>query len=594
MKDISRSLPLNFVLLLLLMACGSGGGDDSSSPPPSSNADLLSLSVSNGVMNPSFDPSITAYTSMFIGQPSIAVTATTADPGARITVNGTAAVSGQPSQPIPLNPGPNAVTVVVTAADGVSRKNYAVSANFLALEAYIKASNTNAGDFFGSGIALSGDTLAVGAPSEAGAATGVNGNQGDNSARYSGAVYVFVRSGTTWTQQAYIKASNTNASDYFGTGLALSGDTLAVGAPGESSSATGINGDQADNNAYDSGAVYVFVRSGTTWTQQAYIKASNTNAYDHFGSRVALSGDTLAVGAPDEDSSAAGVDGNQGDNSAPSSGAVYVFTRSGANWTQQAYIKASNANAMDYFGSGLALSGDTLAVGAYNESSSATGVNGNQADNSAAGAGAVYIFARAGTTWAQQAYIKASNANAGDNFGSSMAVSGDTLAVGAPGEASSAGGVNGNQADNSAASSGAVYVFTRSGANWTQQAYIKASNTNALDYFGSGVSLSGDTLAVGAYNESSGATAVNGNQADNSAGGSGAVYLFLRSGGNWAQQAYIKASNTGSDDLFGYRLSLSGDTLAVGAYNESSSAAGINGNQADNTATGSGAVYLFR
>lgn len=180
------------------------------------------------------------------------------------------------------------------------------------------------------------------------------------------------------------------------------------------------------------------------------------------------------------------------------------------------YFKASNTGAIDQFGS-VALSGDgsTLAVGAYGEASNA---------------GAVYVFTRSGSTWSQQAYVKASNIGADDNFGTSVALSGDgnTLAVGAYGEASNATGINGNPADNSASSAGAVYVFTRSGSTWTQQAYVKASNTGAGDLFGTSVALSGDgnTLAVGAYWEDSNATGINGNQADNSASDSGAVYVY--------------------------------------------------------------------
>jgi hypothetical protein len=208
---------------------------------------------------------------------------------------------------------------------------------------------------------------------------------------------VVVVSGTT-SQQAYAKASNTGANDSFGSSVALSGDgsTLAVAAPFEDSNATGVSGNQADNSATDSGAVYVFTRTGSTWAQQAYVKASNTEAGDNFGSRVALSSDgsTLAVAAPSEDSNATGVNGNQADNSATESGAVYVFTRTGSTWAQQAYVKASNTGADDYFGSRVALNADgsTLAVGASGEASNATGVNGNQADNSATRAGAVYVY----------------------------------------------------------------------------------------------------------------------------------------------------------------------------------------------------------
>ena len=461
-------------------------------------------------------------------------------------------------------------------------------------EAYLKASNTGRGDDFGYSVSLSGDTLAIGAPDESSSATGVNGSQSDNSAIDSGAVYVFTRSGTTWSQQAYLKASNTDAQDNFGYSVSLSGDTLAVGASYESSNATDVNGIQSDNSASGSGAVYIFTRSGRTWSQQAYLKASNTDVSDDFGDSVSLSGDTLAVGAPDESSSATGVNGSQSDNSAINSGAVYIFTRSGRTWSQQAYLKASNTGRSDLFGDSVSLSGDTLAVGARFEDSSATGVNGSQSDNSASDSGAVYVFTRSGTTWSQQAYLKASNTDADDSFGRSVSLSGDTLAVGVYGEDSSATGVNGSQSDNSLSNSGAVYIFTRSGRTWSRQAYLKASNTEAGDLFGDSVSLSGDTLAVGVYGEDSSATGVNGIQSDNSANGSGAVYIFTRSGRTWSQQAYLKASNTGAYDEFDSSVSLSGDTLAVGADGEDSSATGVNGSQGDNRAGRSGAVYVRR
>ena len=208
-------------------------------------------------------------------------------------------------------------------------------------------------------------------------------------------------------QQGYLKASNTNANDQFGYLVAFSGDTLVVGAPQEGSNATGVNGDQANNSATNSGAVYVFTRTGGVWTQQAYLKASNTDAGDQFGVSVAISGDTLAVGAMFEASNATGVNGDQTDNSAPNAGAVYIFTRTGGVWTQQAYLKASNTDAGDNFGVTVALKDDTLAVAAYDEASNATGVNGNQADNSARGTGAVYVFTRTAGVWSQQAYIKA-------------------------------------------------------------------------------------------------------------------------------------------------------------------------------------------
>src|SRR5262249_54483207 len=223
----------------------------------------------------------------------------------------------------------------------------------------------NGGTLEGHGVALSGDgnTLAVGASYEDSNANGINGNQNDNSLYSSGAVYVFVRRNNVWTQQAYIKASNPGQSDKFGFVVALSqdGNTLAVSAPGEASAAKGINGDQSDDSIPEAGAVYVFTRTGTVWSQQAYINASNTGEPrvggqfadgDRFGFSIALSadGNTLAAGANAEDSGAKGINGDQNDNSQANSGAVYVFTRSGTTWSQQAYIKASNTDTADLFG----------------------------------------------------------------------------------------------------------------------------------------------------------------------------------------------------------------------------------------------------
>jgi hypothetical protein len=490
---------------------------------------------------------------------------------------------------------------------GCSAYSAAVTPNLTQAIGYFKASNTGANDLFGASVALSadGNTLAVGVYAEDSNATGVGGNQADNSMSEAGAVYVFTRSSGAWSQQAYVKASNTGAFDYFGASVALSadGNTLAVGAYGEDSNAIGVGGNQADNTAVDSGAVYMFTRSSGAWSQQAYLKASNTDANDWFGNGIALSadGNTLAVGAYREDSNATGVGGNQADNSAADAGAVYMFTRSSGAWSQQAYVKASNTGAGDWFANGIALSadGNTLAVGAHREDSDATGVGGNQADNSAADAGAVYMFTRISGTWSQQAYVKASNTGTNDYFGASVALSadGNTLAVGAFREGSNATGVGGNQADNSAADAGAVYAFTRSSGAWSQQAYVKASNTGANDYFGASVALSadGNTLAVGAHREGSNATGVGGNQADNSAADAGAVFMFTRSSGAWSQQAYLKASNTGAGDWFGASIALSadGNSLAAAAFFEDSNATGVAGNQADNSVANAGAVYVY-
>lgn len=480
-----------------------------------------------------------------------------------------------------------------------------------ALEAigYFKNSNHESGDIIAS-VALSADgaTMAIGAPGEASAATGIDGDQSDNTAAGAGAVYVYRREGGAWAQQAYLKSSNTGTLDSFGVSVALSadGNTLAIGASLEDSNATGVGGNEADNSASASGAVYVFVHDGGTWSQQAYVKASNTDSDDLFGFPIALSddGDTLAVAASREDSAATGINGDESDDSAGSAGAVYVFARdAGGAWSQQAYVKASNTEAADFFAYNLALdgSGDTLAVAAVFEDSAATGIDGNQADNSLNATGAVYVYARdAGGIWSQQAYVKAPNADANDEFSEvRLSADGNTLVVVAPQEASAATGVNGNQSNDSLTNSGAAYVYARSSSTWSFQTYLKASNPDTGDLFGFGLALSrdGNTIAVCAGEEDGGSSGINGNEADNNVDASGAVYVFRRdtASGPWSQRAYVKASNTDSGDQFGSEIALSADgsTLAAISRTEASAATGIGGNQNDNTAPVAGVVYLY-
>jgi hypothetical protein len=458
---------------------------------------------------------------------------------------------------------------------------------------YVKASNAGAGDRFGWQVAIWGDTMAVSAYREDSSSNGVDGDQGNNNLPNSGAVYVFRRSGATWTHEAYLKASNPGDSDEFGIALALHGDTLAVGAWGERSASTGVDGNPGDDSAPDAGAVYVFRRTGTTWAQEAYIKASNTGAGDEFGASLAVWEDTLAVGAPEEDSSATGVDGSQADNGALNSGAVYVFRRTGTDWEQEAYIKASNTEADDEFGVAVALYEDTLAVGAYLEDSIATGVGGDEGDRSAIDSGAVYVFRRSGSAWSQQAYVKASNTGGGDYFGMRVALWNDTLAVGAPLEDSNATGVDGDQGNDSAGDSGAVYVFRYDGSAWAQQGYLKASNTGPNDQFGFWVALVGDMLVAGAHFEDSRGTDQGGSPDENGASDSGAAYLFQRGAGVWTHRAFAKPAFTDPGDRFGVSVAISADRLVTGAPFEDGASQGVDGNPDDNSASDSGAVYAF-
>jgi hypothetical protein len=297
--------------------------------PEQSPPSLSSLTIPAGTLTPAFDPAVTSYTvSVGFLTTSVTLTPANSDSAVSITVNGNAVTTGASSGTIDLTAGAVTALTVVLTKNGLS-KTYTID-----------VTRASAGSF---------------------------------------------------AQQAYVKASNTGG-DIFGSAVAIDGNTMAVGAENEDSNATGIDGNQADNSAQDSGAVYIFTRSGNTWTQQAYIKASNTGVNDKFGTSLDLDGDTLVVGATAEDSNATGVNGNQADNSASSSGAAYVFVRNGTTWAEQAYIKASNTEASDLFGFNVAAGGDSVVVSSYSEDSSATGIGGNEASNATAGARAVYVF----------------------------------------------------------------------------------------------------------------------------------------------------------------------------------------------------------
>ena len=426
-------------------------------------------------------------------------------------------------------------------------------------QAYIKASNPDIAAEFGHVVALSadGNTLAVAAFYESGGASGINGNQNDRSIPQSGAVYVFTRQNNRWTQQAYIKASNPGEGpapgegfgdgDQFGFSLSLSkdGNTLAAGAVGEDSGAKGINSDQKDNSMMSAGAVYVFARTGATWSQQAYVKASNPGAGFQFGYSVSLdaNGSVMAIGAYDENGGSNQVDGPQEPTRTPNPnarggfagsngrGAVYIFARTAGAWTQTNYLKASNIENGDSFGVSNMLSddGNTILVGSLDEDCLCTGIIQGRTDvggndqPSDTSTGAAYVFVRAGRIWTQQAYIKPSTMHRGDWFGNRLALSGDgnVALIGAPLEDSNAQGINGNENDTSASEAGAAWLFTRSGGTWSQRAYLKGANTMKGDEFGSSLALTRDgrTLAVGARLEGSGAKA------------SGAVYVFALANG---------------------------------------------------------------
>lgn len=399
-------------------------------------------------------------------------------------------------------------------------------------QAYLKASNPGYDDVFGTSVDISddGNTIIVGSSREDSNATGVNGNQSNESTGDSGAAYVFTRSGSTWTQQAYLKASNTGAWDWFGFAVAISGDgnTVAVGAFREDGSNYGINPTDS-NAAADSGAVYLFTRSGSTWTPQAKLKASNGGGDDRFGFSLALStdGNTLAAGATREDSSTVGINSSS-NNSAGDSGAAYVFSRSGTTWTQQAYIKAGNTGAVDYFGMSVDLSGDgnKLIVGAPFEDGNGMGVNPAE-NNSWGDSGAAYIFSRSGTTWLQSAYLKA-NSQGSDYFGWGVGISKDSnhVVVGAPLEDTSLTCIN-PVSNNSASDNGSVYTYHNNSGNWGFGYFIKASNSDNTDYFGNSVSINQNGTSLAATADAEDGSGIGINPAhNNSASASGACYVF--------------------------------------------------------------------
>ena len=415
-------------------------------------------------------------------------------------------------------------SITFSATDGVNGAVNAVSAFTLAFgfdwtataqQAKVVSSDLAAGDTFGSSAAISGDTTVWGAKRQ------------DTEGTEAGAVYVFTRSGTTWSQQQKLTASDGAAKDWFGGAVDIDGDTLAVGARLE-------NGPSYTYR----GAVYVFTRSGTTWSQQQKIQSSDIADNDYFGSgeggSVVIEGNTLIVGAQYEDATATGA------------GSVYIFTRSGTTWSQQQKIQASDAAANDNFGFSVDIDGDTAIIGAKNE------------DAGGSNAGAAYIFTRSGTTWSQQAKIQASDAEASDLFGQSVAVDGNYAVVGAYSE--DAGG----------SAAGAAYVFIRSGTSWTQQQKLASSDIAAGDWFGYDVDIEGDVIVVGAGAEAAGGTAA------------GAAYIFTRDGTTWSQQKKIVASDASTSAYFGFSgISIEEDTVTVGATYE------------DGGGTNSGAGYIF-
>lgn len=369
------------------------------------------------------------------------------------------------------------------------------------------------GDSFGFSVAVSSDTAIIGAFKDDDAVAGLD----------MGSAYVFTRAGDLWRQQAKLMASDGAANDTFGGNVAISGDTAVIGAI--------RHDDQGDN----SGSAYVFTRSGGAWSQQAKLIATDTVEGDAFGQSLALAGDIVVIGAPHDD--------DMGDGA----GSVYVFTRSGTVWSQQAKLTAADGAAGDVFGISVALSGNTILVGA------------DLNDEKAVDAGAVYVFTRSGDGWSQQAKLTASDGAETDIFGVRVALSGDTAIISARRDDDDVMGVD----------AGSAYIFVRTGTTWRQQAKLTASDGAADDRFGRSVALAGDVAVIGAMFQ------------DDNGENSGSAYVFTRTGGAWSEQAKLTAADGAEGDVFGFSVALSGDTAVIGAARN------------DDNGTEAGAAYIF-
>lgn len=363
----------------------------------------------------------------------------------------------------------------------------------------------------------------------------VVGAAGDDAEQ--GSAYVFVKPNTGWadlTETAKLTATDGAALDWIGYSVALEGDTIVVGAPGGPTGPSTVPG-----------AAYIYVKPAGGWadmTQTAKLTASDAAIDDRFGISVAISGDTVIVGAGLR-------------------GAAYVFVKPGAGWvdmSETARLTASDGAAGDFFGWSVALSGDTVVVGAYGD---AVGMNDNQ--------GSAYVFVKPGAGWVdttETAKLIASDGVAGDALGYSVAIDGDTLVAGANNDA-----IVGE--DNR----GSVYVFVRPGGGWmntVQTAKLTPSDGAAHDWFGRSVALSEETVVAGAF-----ANAVGANVAQ------GSAYVFDKPSGGWVEMnetIKLIASDGEAQDAFGWSVAMDGDTLAAGAYSDS---IGANINQ--------GSAYVF-
>lgn len=508
---------------------------------------LAALSVAGGELSPEFSPTTYEYR---VRVPLLQLQTTIDAKGpemTRVEVNTHAVEPGATYKTPVLVLGENQFDVSLVSRANV-RSSYRLTVERQGAErAYIKASSPGANDLLGTIVAISGDTVVVGAAAEDSASQQINGDEVNNNASDAGAAYVYVRSGAGWVKQAYLKAADADAYSYFGGALAVSGDTIVVGA---------VRTHPLGDGTPRTGVAYVFVRKNGVWSQQARLVPPDSAAGDLFGYYMAIQGDTIIIGAP-----IAGA-------SRDTAGAAYVFTRKDDTWTvQDSPLRPDPPVSGAHFGSSVTFDGETLVI---------------SADQELRGAGAAYVFTRGSDGKFAQRQRLADAQRDDANFGANLMVRGNSLLVAAPSSMLPL-----------LVPSGSVFVYERGGERWNLAGVLRPTVPRSDDYFGSAVGITNWGFLVGANGDSSGGRGIAADPKRADGMFSGAMYLFPRDPAGWTSPTYIKASNADARDGFGFTFASSETVLVVGAPFEASSAKGFDGDAADNSLTLSGAVYLF-
>ena len=371
----------------------------------------------------------------------------------------------------------------------------------LTQEFILTASDGQTLDSFGGAVDIEGDYAYIGARLD------------DDAGIDAGAVYIFRNDTADWLEHQKLTPADSQVDGRFGRSVAVNGDYLVAGAH------------RADNTA---GAAYVFLKTGDIWTQQAKLVSADPDSGDFFGLSVGISGDFIIVGAFGDDEA--------GD----STGAAYIFQRTGTTWSQTAKLTASDASVDDRFGWAVTIDGDFAAVGSHGD------------DPQGSASGSVYLFHYDGASWTEMTKLTASDGSPSDDFGFSLDLNGNTLIVGAL-----------NAETNC---SGAAYIFSNDAMVWTESAKLIPSDADSNDKFGTSVAVEGGIAVVGA-----------GKKDDST----GASYIFQQVGGSWSQESKLVGTGVMVGDEFGRDVAISGLTVLIGALN------------ADGLAVNTGSAFLY-